>query len=397
MLTPEQARKISLIEVLLEEAEEQRPGMVQAPPEQAALLWSEDEIRRYFNEQLSATGTSSAIGGGNAPLDGAETSRLLNGPVGQSLTPPRPPPAAPVSARCSPELLARWFPGLPLSGTATPNPRARILAFHSAGNAEDMWTSEGTGPRRSPSPLLEWCRVNRVELLAVQMPGRGSRAREPFITNAQAAAQALLPVVTPLLESSAGVSYAVLSHSFGCWVAFELLRAVRAAGLPQPRVWCLSAMPYPDVPYDKRPWRRQRTLDDTDFKEEMRGWDVNEVVFTRDMWQLYEPILRADCTVFDEYELQPDASYDRAVRQASGGNTVEGPPPLEPFDFPISAFWGNQDRRISRGLVAPWARYTRGGFTLREIAGNHLWPINNRQAKATWLTELVSALETALV
>ena len=30
----------------------------------------------------------------------------------------------------------------------------RVLCFHNAGNAEDMYTSEGTGARRSPSPLL---------------------------------------------------------------------------------------------------------------------------------------------------------------------------------------------------------------------------------------------------
>ncbi len=32
--------------------------------------------------------------------------------------------------------------------------RLRLLAFHSSGNAEDMWTSEGTGARRAKSPLL---------------------------------------------------------------------------------------------------------------------------------------------------------------------------------------------------------------------------------------------------
>lgn len=32
--------------------------------------------------------------------------------------------------------------------------RWRVLCFPNAGNAEDMYTSEGTGKRRSPSPLL---------------------------------------------------------------------------------------------------------------------------------------------------------------------------------------------------------------------------------------------------
>lgn len=32
--------------------------------------------------------------------------------------------------------------------------RVRVLCFHNAGSAEDMYTSEGTGARRSPNPLL---------------------------------------------------------------------------------------------------------------------------------------------------------------------------------------------------------------------------------------------------
>ncbi|GIL69908.1 hypothetical protein Vretifemale_675, partial [Volvox reticuliferus] len=264
--------------------------------------------------------------------------------------PRRSPPGKPAAACLPPEVLTRWFPGFKLSGTSTTSPKLRILAFHSAGNAEDMWTSEGTGVRRSPSQLLEWCRTCGVELLAVQLPGRGSRSREPFLTSAQAAANEILPVVTPLLQS--GVPYAVLSHSFGVWISFELLRAVRRVGLPLPRVWCLSAMPYPDVPHGRRPWRQQRTLDDADFKDEVRGWDVNEVVFTPDMWPLYEPILRADFTIFDEYELQPDEPYKY---DALADMDVNEPPPLEPFIFPIAAFWGTHDRCVTLlcGTVRP--------------------------------------------
>lgn len=56
----------------------------------------------------------------------------------------------------SPDLdtFKRWFPGLSMSRTECSAPKLRILCFPNAGNAEDMYTSEGTGPRRAPSPLL---------------------------------------------------------------------------------------------------------------------------------------------------------------------------------------------------------------------------------------------------
>ncbi|EFJ44187.1 hypothetical protein VOLCADRAFT_118842 [Volvox carteri f. nagariensis] len=377
------------------------------------IVWrSEEELRKYFRDQLSTAGPEAEENGNAANTPhlhgGGSNGATVNGEAQlpaarQAVMQPScgtvamSPTAARVAAAAS-----EGGPTGPSTGKAAaaclrPDvlSRMRILAFHSAGNAEDMWTSEGTGVRRSPSPLLEWCRSSDVEMLAVQMPGRGSRAREPFITTAQAAARELLPVVQPLLES--GVPYAVLSHSFGTWICFELLRAVRRAGLPLPRIWCLSAMPYPDVPYSLRPWRQQRALGDADFQEEVRGWDVNEVVFTPDMWQLYEPILRADCTVFDEYELQPDDPYKYDARQAADADSVAGLAPLEPFDFPIEAFWGNTDRRVRSELVAPWARYTRAGFRLTEVAGNHLWPINNREAKTAWLNQVVQAMNQAVL
>ena len=40
------------------------------------------------------------------------------------------------------------------------------------------------------------------------------------------------------------------------------------------------------------------------LQEECRGWDVNEVVFGPAMWPTYQSLMRADFTLFDEYEYQ---------------------------------------------------------------------------------------------
>ncbi|PNW78637.1 hypothetical protein CHLRE_09g388900v5 [Chlamydomonas reinhardtii] len=286
------------------------------------------------------------------------------------------------------QLFQRWFPGLPASGTATASPRMRVLAFHSSGNAEDMWTSEGTGARRAKSPLLEWCRGRDVELLAVQLPGRAARLREPFLDSAQDFAAQLLPVLAPLLAQR-NVPYALVSHSLGCWLAFELLRAARAARLPAPAAWCLSAMPAPDLPEAQRPWRQQRSLGTADFQEEVRGWDVNEVVFSPDMWQMYEPILRADFKLFDEYQMLPSGSSPVAVGR-TGGALHD----VAVFDdLPITAFYGTRDRRVTPALMEGWQRFTTGPFQLLAVPGNHLWPLNDRDSKAAWLACVVAALQ----
>ena len=40
------------------------------------------------------------------------------------------------------------------------------------------------------------------------------------------------------------------------------------------------------------------------FQEECRAWDVNEVVFSAAMWSAFEPLMRADFTLFDQYRFQ---------------------------------------------------------------------------------------------
>lgn len=328
--TEAQVRKINLIEVLKEDAEESgRP--VSEPPE-AAINWTEDEIRMYFK-----TG---------------------EGPVVHA----RIPPADEATFR-------KWFPGLEPSKTACgADARMRVLCFPNAGNAEDMYSGEGTGVRRAPSPLLEWCRANHAECLAVQPPGRAMRLHEPCAASCQDLAAALLPVVASKLYDT---PYVIVAHSVGTWVAYEFMRLCAVRGLPQPRRAFLSAMASPDIPVDRRPWRQQRTLDEPQFKEECRGWDVNELVFSPAMWGTYHPLMRADFTLFDEY-----------------CHTHKGEPP---FDFPLTCFWGSRDRRITKDMVQGWSKFTTGAFSLSRVEGNHLWPLD-KEPKGAWLAVIASGL-----
>jgi hypothetical protein len=38
------------------------------------------------------------------------------------------------------------------------------------------------------------------------------------------------------------------------------------AGLPDPAAACFSAMPPPHIPFEQRPWRQQKTLNEQQFK-----------------------------------------------------------------------------------------------------------------------------------
>ncbi|EFN56085.1 hypothetical protein CHLNCDRAFT_145600 [Chlorella variabilis] len=195
-LTEAEVRAINLIEVLQEEADDDG-RLVPEPPEEART-WSEQQIRAYFKS-----------GGAAVPGPATDAAAAV-----ADLAARFPPPDA--------ATFARWL---------------RILCFPNAGNAEDMYTSEGTGVRRAPSPLLDWCRANDAECLAVQPPGRNMRGKEPPFTSCEALAAALLPVLASRLL---GAPYVVVAHSVGTWNAYEFLRLAQQQGLPMPAKVFLS-------------------------------------------------------------------------------------------------------------------------------------------------------------
>ena len=157
-------RRINLIEILDEEYD----GEVPEPPREAYTSWSEKEIRAFYTsggaERPSASRTEHKGGDDD---DDAVVETYVPRPVSE-------------------EELALWFPGRERSGTklaAGKRAKLRVLCFTPAGSSEDMYTNEGIGKRKQESPLLTWCRAHEAEVLAVQLPGRGKRDKEDFITS----------------------------------------------------------------------------------------------------------------------------------------------------------------------------------------------------------------------
>ncbi|GMH38250.1 hypothetical protein BSKO_06134 [Bryopsis sp. KO-2023] len=164
----------------------------------------------------------------------------------------------------------------------------------------------------------------------------------------------------------------IVAHSMGTWVAYEFLVLARARGLQMPQKLFISGMPSPDIPSTDRPWRQQNSLNDEEFKDECRCWDINEVVFSKGMWEMYQPMLRSDFTIFDEY------MWNHAGEAA--------------FDVPLCCFWGTRDKRVTQKMVEGWEKFGSEGFECIGVEGNHLWPLD-KEAKLVWLSAIVERLE----
>ena len=273
-------------------------------------------------------------------------------------------------------MFKKIFPGLQRSGTQIippDRPNLRIICFANAGNAEDLYTNEGLGTRRIVSPLLEFCKKNKAELLSVQLPGRGSRRNEPWNEpKIQTVVREIAPVLVNELRD---VPYVVVGHSVGCWLAAQLVDVMREYGVKEPLHFFLSNFPAPTINDKDKPWRKNKHLSEQEFQEECRRWDVQEVVFTG-IWKIYHPLMRADFCLFD--------SYENDLKEKT-------------FASDVTAFHGTEDFMITKNMVEQWETMTTGAFALEILhGGNHLFPLE-KESKIDWLKRIVGVIEAKVM
>ena len=72
---------------------------------------------------------------------------------------------------------------------------------------------------------------------------------------------------------------------------------------------------------------------------------------SRDLMEMYLPILRADFSIDETYIYYED----------------------DPLECPVSAFGGNEDKEANREELDAWRQHTLGPFTLQMFQGNHFF------------------------
>ena len=191
--------------------------------------------------------------------------------------------------------------------------------------------------------LPTWLQVRPVEL-----PGRGARMAEPLHTNMQALARQLATEQ----RLAASTPYALLGHSLGALLAFELAHELQALGCPAPLALfaCGTAAPTRREDYDGKNWREPKS--DAELIGELRELQgtPEEVLANAELMSLTLPTLRADFLLCGTY----------AYRQR---------PALQ---CPLHVLGGMQDRASDEQLQA-WRQETHGAFSLQMFPGGHFF------------------------
>jgi surfactin synthase thioesterase subunit len=233
----------------------------------------------------------------------------------------------------------------------------------------------GTAPRlfclpfagRGASMYVPWGGALRdaFDVVAIQLPGRENRLREPPLTTIPALATEIVGAVSDLLDRPC----AWFGHSMGALVAFEVARELRRQRLPSPRLLFVSAKPAPQLGPGPRPMGR---LPDAALLERLHddfGLDLSDDM--RPLIELMLPTIRADICAVDDYRFVPE----------------------ERFPFPIVALGGDRDLSVSPAELHAWAAHTASTFRTHLLPGGHFFIDGCRDELTALLRREYAALQ----
>ncbi|MFG3510722.1 thioesterase II family protein [Streptomyces sp. NPDC047821] len=189
----------------------------------------------------------------------------------------------------------------------------------------------------------------RVEVLAVQYPGRQDRRTEPAVTDLEALADRIAAALGPWTDRP----YALFGHSMGAVLGFEVARRMEAAG-DGPTELFVSGRRAPGV--DRADEWHPET--DEEVVAEIRKLDGtgDALLDDEETLRMILPALRADYRAVRGYRYRP------------------GPP----LDCPVTALTGDRDPRALVEEVRAWEHHTRSGFGLRVLPGGHFYLVDQQ-------------------
>lgn len=186
----------------------------------------------------------------------------------------------------------------------------------------------------------------RVEVCALQLPGRGSRFHEAPAASLPALVDALADVVA----GQGTLPFAFFGHSLGGLLAFETARRLRTLGAPQPVHLFVSGT---SAPARRGAARGLHALPDAALVEELRRYNGTppEVLANAELMALVLPALRADFALAERYRYEPAA----------------------PLDVPLTVLAGADDRVAPPAQADGWRDETRAAFRQLRFDGDHFF------------------------
>jgi len=222
-----------------------------------------------------------------------------------------------------------------------PDATIRLFCFHHSGGGASAYY-----------PWADYL-LPKIEMIAIQLPGRESRFTEPLNNN--------LRDITAKLSDGFAIykdkPFFVFGHSLGALISFEFIKSIHQLYSLSPRHMIVSATKAPHLPFRMK---HLSQLDDKALKEELKNYNgIDERILNNDeLLDLFLPIIKNDFSIYEHYNF------------------------LESMSIPcdILAISGDQDQTVSPKEILAWAQYTEGKFEHISFPGKHFF-IKDHQKK----------------
>ncbi|NGO72894.1 thioesterase II family protein [Streptomyces boncukensis] len=210
-----------------------------------------------------------------------------------------------------------------------PDAPIRLVCLPHAGGSASFWRPVAT----ALSP--------KVDVVAVQYPGRQDRRHEPFVDDLHELARRVHDVLAALEDRPT----ALFGHSMGATLAFEVAQLMEPH---RPAVHLfVSGRRAPSVQRDESMHLR----DDDALLAEMRAMDGTDSALLQDeeIMRMALPVVRNDYRAAETYTWTPG----------------------EPLSCPVTALVGDDDPKAAVPEVEAWARHSSGPFAMEVVSGGH--------------------------
>ncbi|MGW7074825.1 thioesterase II family protein [Streptomyces sp. NPDC054866] len=238
------------------------------------------------------------------------------------------------------------------------DPELRLFLLHHAGGSHLAYRD--WAPRFPAS----W------DICLLEAPGRGSLSQLPAHVTAPGLSAHFLDAVAPRLD----VPFALFGHSMGALIAYEMTQQLAERFLPEPAWLGISSCGAPFEPAaDAGP--PMYTLPSPQLRDALAamGGLPPAIVEDDDIWQLYEPRLRADFQVVGGWHPRR-AGADRIA-------------------VPCSLFGGEDDAVVTPGHLMEWAAGADQLIGQHLFAGAHFYFDGMTDAV---VAQIVEEIDTAL-
>lgn len=229
--------------------------------------------------------------------------------------------------------------------------RQRLFCFPFAGGAASVYR--------------QWLTAfpEEIEVLPVQPPGREKRMRETAFRRLDPLVDALMDGLRPELDRP----FAFFGHSMGAIIAYGLTRRLLETGARGPSHLFVSARVAAHLVPREEPIHK---MDRPRFIAALKdlGGTPPEVLDHEELMEMVEPLLRADLELNEGYQHR------------------EG----TPFECPITAFCGAQDKEAGEEQMRRWEEMTTGAFRFHLFPQGHFFL---DQARDELIAEICSDLK----